>query len=212
MAADLRQHVAIAREGIGKKIAVVALKLDFAQAAPVAAIVSHYIVPFVVGVVGILTAPAEHQAARAGQISKLAKLVAQLFVLAGILAEELGEVHALAVGTALPFGRLELGARLNQLAQFIGREGTATFALRLATGFHLDRLIGLTAVAATVVVFAAGNVAHVSLAGAAYQVIAHLGGTVAERIAVGSFTRGAHQGLQPVVHRSDLMGTVEDRR
>src|ERR1019366_5462886 len=121
VAAVIVQHV----------VPFVAGQRNFAQPAPVAAVIVQHVVPFVVGVVGILAAATDHQTSLTGYGTDLAELLAHLLELAELLARQLRQVHAVAVGAAVALRRFELGALLDELAQFLGRERPALAALGL---------------------------------------------------------------------------------
>ena len=145
MAPHLRQHLGVALKGCCEEITVVAVEQDFAQPAPVAPIVRRYVIPFIVSVIGIRAAVApEHQAARTRHGADFAKLFAQLFELLRILAEQLRQVHALALGTAGTLRGFELCARFEQLADLLRRQRASALATRLRSGgIHRDLIVGL---------------------------------------------------------------------
>ncbi len=90
-----------------------------------------------------------------GDGADFAELLAHLLELAELLAGELRQVHAVAVGATVALRGFDLGALLDELAQFLGRERPALSALRLlARDVHLDVLIGLAAAVALLAVFA----------------------------------------------------------
>src|SRR5258708_35018654 len=79
-----------------------------------------------------------------GRRADLAELLAQFLEVLRLLARELGEIHPLTLGAALPLGGVCLCALLEQLANLLGGERAAAPAPGLpAPGLHPHALIGL---------------------------------------------------------------------
>src|SRR5208282_5628236 len=206
------QHLGVANERVLEKIALIADERNFAQPAPVAAVIVQHVIPFVVGVVGILAATADHQTSLPGDGTDFPELLAHLLELAELLARQLCQVHAVAVGAAVALRRFDLGTLLDELAQFLGRERPALAALGLlARDIHLNVLIGLAAAFAilSLAVFAAGL--RFRAFDSLDQVVAHpLGFFFAERIVFAAFARIPNQLLEPVVEGADLADAGHD--
>ena len=205
MAAHLRQHLGVARQRLSEEIAVVAGERNLAQPAPFAPIIRQHVVPFVVGVVGILVAPVhQHQPPVIGGRADLAELLAQFLEVLRLLARELGEIHPLALGAALALGGFDLRTLLEQLANFLGTERAAAAALGLlARDFHLHVLIGL-AVAVALGAFGTFAFAALGAVEVADKIVAQRVAVVIEAFGCAGAARGGHQLLQPRVHRRGL--------
>ena len=100
----------------------------------------------------------------------------------------------------------DLGALLDELAQFFGRERPALSALGLlARDVHLHVLIGLAAAVALLAVFAFAGGLRFRALHSFDQVVAHpLGFFFGERIAFAALARLPNQLLEPIVERADL--------
>ena len=141
-----------------------------------------------------------------GDGADFAELLAHLLEFAELLAGELRQVHAVAVGAAVALRGFDLGALLDELAQFFGRERPALSALRLlARDVHLDVLVGLAAAVALLAVLAFAGGLRFRSFHSFDQVVAHpLRFFFGERIAFAALARLPNQLLEPIVERADL--------
>src|SRR5208337_2385832 len=196
----------VTNERVLVEVALVASQRNFAQPAPVAAVIVQHVIPFVVGVVGILAAASDHQASLPGDGADFAELFAHLLELAELLAGELRQVHAVALGAAVALRGFDLGALLDELAQFFGRERPALSALRLfARDVHLHVLIGLAAAVAILAVFAFAGGLRFRAFHSFDQVVAHpLRFFFGEGVAFATLAGLSDQILEPIVERADL--------
>src|SRR5208282_565571 len=115
-------------------------------------------------------------------------------------------------GAALALRGFDLGALLDELAQFLGRERPALAALGLlARDVHLNVLIGLAAAVAILAVLAFAGGLRFRALDSLDQVVAHpLGFFFAERIGLAAFARIPNQLLEPIVEGADLADAGHD--
>ncbi len=124
----------------------------------------------------------------------------------------MSQVHAVAVSIAVTLRRLDLGALLDQLAQFFWRERPVLSPLGLLPrDVHLDILIGLATAIALLALFAFAGGLRLRAFHPFDQIIAHpFRVCVGKRITFAALASFFDQLLEPIVECADLLNAGHD--